>query len=150
MEPNIEALIISPYADDNPPFDMEPNIKALIVTLEVNTSILVKWFDDNYLKMNADKCHLLICNHSDELSVSIDNEIILGSKEVKLLGVTIDNKLDFGKNVAKLCSKVSLTLARISSFIHEDKLRIIMKAFIESQFGYGPLIWMFHSRMLNK
>ena len=30
-----------------------------------------------------------------------------------------------------------------------DKLRILMKAFIESQFGYCPLIWMFHSRKLN-
>ena len=30
-----------------------------------------------------------------------------------------------------------------------EKKRIIMKAFIESQFGYCPLIWMFHSRSLN-
>ena len=30
-----------------------------------------------------------------------------------------------------------------------DKRRIIMKAFIESQFGYCPLLWMFHSRSLN-
>ena len=27
--------------------------------------------------------------------------------------------------------------------------RDIMKAFVESQFGYCPLIWMFHSRELN-
>ena len=26
---------------------------------------------------------------------------------------------------------------------------MIMKAFIESQFGYYPLLWMFHSRSLN-
>ena len=30
-----------------------------------------------------------------------------------------------------------------------DKLRIIMSAFIESQFGYCPLVWIFHSRALN-
>ena len=30
-----------------------------------------------------------------------------------------------------------------------EKKRIVMKAFIESQFGYCPLIWMFHSRSLN-
>ena len=29
------------------------------------------------------------------------------------------------------------------------KLRIIMKAFIESQFQYCPLVWMFHRRTLN-
>ena len=31
----------------------------------------------------------------------------------------------------------------------QDKLRILMKAFIESQFGYCPLVWMFHSWKLN-
>ena len=30
-----------------------------------------------------------------------------------------------------------------------SKKRVIMKSFIESQFGYCPLIWMFHSRGLN-
>ena len=29
------------------------------------------------------------------------------------------------------------------------KRRIVMKTFIESQFNYCPLIWMFHSRTIN-
>ena len=40
-------------------------------------------------------------------------------------------------------------LARISNYMTSDKLQTTMKAFIESQFGYCPLIWMFHSRNLN-
>ena len=31
----------------------------------------------------------------------------------------------------------------------KDKLRLLMQAFINLQFGYCPLIWMFHSRQLN-
>ena len=31
----------------------------------------------------------------------------------------------------------------------QDKLQLVMKAFITSQFGYCPLVWMFHSRGLN-
>ena len=31
-----------------------------------------------------------------------------------------------------------------------DKRRILFKAFVESQFAYSPLVWMFHSRSLNK
>ena len=31
----------------------------------------------------------------------------------------------------------------------KDKLRRLVEAFIESQFGYCPLPWMFHSRTLN-
>ena len=56
------------------------------------------------------------------------------------------------RHISKLCKKASLKLhdlARVSNYMSSDKLRIIMKAFIESQFGYCPLIWMFHSRTLN-
>ena len=71
---------------------------------------------------------------------------------MKLLGINIDNKLDFQKHVSAMCNKVSLklhALARISHLMSTDKLKLIMKAFIESQFSYCPLIWMFHSRTLN-
>ena len=71
---------------------------------------------------------------------------------LKLLGVTLDNKLNFNEHVSNLCKKASQklhALARISNFMCQDKLRILMKAFIESQFGYCPLTWMFHSRTLN-
>ena len=40
-------------------------------------------------------------------------------------------------------------LARISKYMNKDKLRLIMRTFITSQFNYAPLTWMFHSRTLN-
>ena len=40
-------------------------------------------------------------------------------------------------------------LACIAPFMNVSKMWIIMKSFIESQFGYCPLIWIFHSRGLN-
>ena len=40
-------------------------------------------------------------------------------------------------------------LARISKYMNKDKLKLIMKAFITSQFNYAPHTWMFHSRTLN-
>ena len=33
--------------------------------------------------------------------------------------------------------------------MNTDQKRIIMKAFIQSQFGYCPLVWMFCSRTIN-
>ena len=69
-----------------------------------------------------------------------------------LLGITIDHKLTFNEHVENLCIKANQklhALARISNYMSQDKLRIIMKAFVTSQFGYCPLVWMFHSRKLN-
>ena len=102
--------------------------------------------------MNVDKSHLLITNYHDEVSLKIGGEIIKGSECVKLLGVTIDNKLQFTEHLSKICKKVSAklhALARISSLMNPQKLRMLLKAFIESQFSYCPLVWMFHSRKLN-
>ena len=140
------------YADDNTPYAIDTNIDTLITNLVNDTSILITWFSDNYFKMNADKCKLLITNHEEDISAIIVGQSIKCSKSVKLLGINMDNKLDFNIHVSNICKKVSLklhALARISHFLGTDKLRILMKSFIESQFGYCPLIWMFHSRTLN-
>ena len=148
----INSNNLTNYADDNTPYVINSDINTLLDNVENDTSILVKWFNDNYFKMNPDKCHLLITNHDDDVSVIVDGKTIKGENSVKLLGINIDNKLNFNDHVSKLCAKVSLklhALARISPFLSTDKLRIIMKAFFESQFGYCPLIWMFHSRTLN-
>ena len=38
---------------------------------------------------------------------------------------------------------------RVSKYMIEDELKILMNTFIESQFNYCPLLWMFHSREIN-
>ena len=143
---------ITNYADDTTPYAIDSTIGAILNSLETDTTILIKWFHDNYLNMNADKCHLLISNQSKGIVINIEDEVIECSDSVKLLGITIDNKLDFSAHVSNICKKVSLklhALARISKFMTHDKLRLLLKAFIESQFGYCPLVWMFYSRTLN-
>ena len=148
----VKECEITNYADDNTPYAIDTNTECLITTLENNTNILIDWFYQNYLKLNADKCYLLVTKHEKDVHINIENVTIYGSKTVNLLGITIDNNLDFNAHVSKICKKVSSklhALARISGFMKPDKLRIILKAFIESQFGYCPLVWMFHSRTLN-
>ena len=79
----------------------------------------------------------------------IDGLPIDSSKTEVLLGIAINHELKFDDHVNHLCKKASLKLTRIASFMNVSKKRIIMKSFIESQFGYCPLIWLFHSRGLN-
>ena len=43
-------------------------------------------------------------------------------------------------------SRMATSLARFLTF---EKKRLIVKAFIESQFKYCPLVWLFHSREAN-
>ena len=77
----------------------------------------------------------------------IDGLPIDSSKTEVLLGTTIDHKLKFDESVNYLCEKASLklnALACIAPFMNISK-----KLQFESQFGYCPLKWMFHSRGLN-
>ena len=148
----VNEEFLTNFADDNTPYAIDTDIKVIISKLEADTIRLLNWFEINYFKMNADKCKLLITNHDNDISVSIDGNKINASKSVKLLGIKIDNNLDFNEHVSSICKKVNLklhALARISQFMDKDKLRVLMKAFIESQFGYCPLIWTHHSRTLN-
>ena len=148
----IDEKRLANYADDNTPFSISPSLDTLLNDLKCEVVVLNKWFNDNYFMMNADKCKLLVTKHSEGTSLTINEELIKGSKSVKLLGVTLDNKLEFNEHVAQLCSKVSKkvhALARISPFMDTANIRKLMKAFIESQFSYCPLVWMFHNRTLN-
>ena len=138
------------YADDNTPYTMNKDIKEVLNNLLNDTNILKDWFRNNYFVVNNDKCNLLITNHDGDVSLKLGNEIITGKKWVKLLGIKIDNKLDFSEHVSSICRKANLklhALARVSKFMNKEKLRILARAFIESQ--YCPLIWMFHNRTLN-
>ena len=65
----------------------------------------------NEMKSNNDKCHLLIINN-DNRSIKIGEEQIIGRKSVKLLGMTIDNKLNFNDHVTKICIKPKMTCSQ--------------------------------------
>ena len=69
-----------------------------------------------------------------------------------LLGITIDSNLTFENHINNICKKASQklnALARVAPYMNMQQSRIIMKSFVTSQFGYCPLIWMFHSRLFN-
>ena len=47
------------YADDNTPFVVRENTTNVIKALEDIGENLIKWFSDNQMKLNTDKCHVL-------------------------------------------------------------------------------------------
>ena len=148
----INDICIANYADDNTPYATNKDISSLLKTLERETNSLLDWFTINEMKPNADKCHLLVANPKDTIAVKLGLEEISNDQSVELLGIKIDKNLNFTEHVTKLCKKGNQklhALARISKYLSKDKLKILMKAFVISQFNYCPLTWMFHNRTLN-
>ena len=64
----------------------------------------------------------------------------------------MDKHLKFEEQIVNQCKKAGQKLsafARVCNILNQERRRTLMKAFIESQFGYCPLIWMFCGRNLN-
>ena len=147
----VENIDIASYADDNTPYIGANNINEVVHSLEKATDTLFKWFSDNLMKSNADKCHLLIST-SNTVNIKIGNVDITNSACEKLLGVKFDYKLTFDDHISDLCKRASRkihALARVTPYMNTSKKRILMNAFFKSQFSYCPLVWMCHSRANN-
>ena len=56
---------ITNYADDKTPNVIEENIESIIAIFQKDISIIIKWFQDNYFKLNAYQCHFLESNHCE-------------------------------------------------------------------------------------
>ena len=94
------------------------------------------------MKANSDKSHLLM-SCSGISTPLIDGFSIDSSMKEVLLGITIDKELKFDDHVNNLCKKYCQklnALGHIALFMNIEKKRIIMKALVESQFGYCSLI----------
>ena len=148
-----DNISICNFADDTTFFSCNESLEEVIRQLECNSQLAISWFESNYMKLNTDKCHLIVAgNKFEQIWVKVGEDQIWEKKEVKLLGVTIDNELKFENHVNIICAKANKklsALSRMSNYLTLNKKRTLFKAFFESQFKFCPLIWMFHNNRLN-
>ena len=86
------------------------------------------------MKSNDDKCHLIMSNTNKNYTskgfIYLGNKFIESEETVDLLGVKIDNKLNFSEHVInKLIKKGNQklhALERISRYLCKDKLKLII------------------------
>ena len=108
--------------------------------------------------VNLDKLKVILLYKSGSdntnIDVKIGNEKIKTTSSVKLLGVHIDDKLNFNHHINRLCkyagNKLN-ALTRLKSFLVLKEREILVNSFIYSNFNYCPLVWMFsHKKSLKK
>ena len=104
---------IANYAEDNTPYTTNDDLTKLLEILENETNILFEWFKINEMKPNADKCHLIVANQKNSISVNIGGEATENEPTVELLGIKINNKLNFSEHVSKLCKRVIRNFMRL-------------------------------------
>ena len=141
------------YADDTNLHACDMDLGNLMRRLEHDYLIVIEWFESNYMKLNGNKCHLIISGHKHEhMWVNVGGSRIWESESEKILGVTIDRELKFEehvKNMLAVAGRKLTALARLSNVLNFSKFRLLLKSFVESQFAYCPLVWMLCSRTMN-
>ena len=113
--------------------------------------ILFCWFLNNQIKVNLERCHLII-NSTDEMSISLENCNIKNGKCQKLLGIKIYNKSNFNSHIDEIGKKAGQKLnvqSRVNSYMDLLNSRLLLNAFFLSHFSYFPLVGIFHSRDEN-
>ena len=110
----------------------------------------------NSLKAYPKKFQFMVLGRSisDSYVLHIDDMEITSTDVVALLDVSVDSKLTFKNHIDELCRKAwskRHALRRIRLFLSKEKLRLLANAFINYQFLYATLIWMFAGKSsINK
>ena len=102
------------------------------------------------MKANFEKCDLLLSLKTPKKTY-FGGALVDSRSTEKLLGNQIDLTLLLTSVFFLYATKQQKNnkLRRLVNNMSADKRGMVMTAFIESQFNYFPLIWMFHSRTLN-
>ena len=113
----------------------------------------VRWFKESNMILNLDKFQAIVLQMWNETkstnTLNIENITTSITKSVELLlGVTIDDKLNFEEYISALCKKASLQLnavSRLQIYMGKKEREPITNIFIYSNFNYCSLVWHFCS-----
>ena len=115
--------------------------------MEQESESAVNWFKQSEIIVNADKFQAIILNKKEseaKYKLTIDNNDIESTKSVKLLAITIDDRLRFDQHISSLCSKAAMqlnALARLEKYMGKSEKVAIVNSFLYANFNYCPLVW---------
>lgn len=142
---------LSMYADDHQLFEISDNIATINDNLNANARKASSWYESNLLKGNLSKYHTCWYNKQrdgrDEINVNVQGTDIDSMNSIKLLGVTIDNKLNFSVHINITCKKANQrigVLMRLKNLVPTVAKLHLFKAVILPYLTYCHLTWHFY------
>ena len=150
----IKETDICNFADDNTLYACDVSLENVIRRLQnelINTN---KWLENNSMIANPSKFQLMFLGlnrqiHYESLSLNYMGKKITASREVKLLGLTIDMELKFSSHIRNICFSANNSLyafKRVRNYLTFSNAKIMFNSFILSRFLYCSIIWMFCSK----
>ena len=140
---------INNYADVNCISYSSDTIDDIRQFLTKDIIAFMNWFKQNSLKANPEKFQTMLissygCN-VDGLMINVQNTTS-STERMNVLGVKIDNKLNFTEHISDVCIKAGRQLnilQRLKRVLDYKSRMVIYKSFIILHFNYCPIVWMF-------
>ena len=124
----IKQATIYNYVDDNTLAFFSKSLPDLVTVLENETDSALSWLEQNEMIANRNKFHAFIVKkdqtNTSRIDLNFQGHSIKSEETVKLLGVTLDYKLNFDPHISNLCKKAAVqlnVLKRLKSFIKPFK-----------------------------
>ena len=119
---------------------------------------MIDWFTKNDVIISPDKFPTIILDKNKSnltnIPLTIDNQTIKLVPSVELLGIHLDDKLNFNLHISNICRSAANqlnALIRLKSYLSFNAKRALINSYIISNFNYCPLVWMFSTaKSLNK
>lgn len=136
------------FADDTAVVVKNKDLNTAIMNRDLN--IIAEWLKKNKLMLNTQKTSFMILskyyvNGMNFPNVTINGDLIERVKEVKYLGIKIDDKLTFKEQTAsttkKAASKTNL-LFRVSKNLTFDTKKVIFNSIVMPAFQYCSTIYL--------
>ena len=140
---NLEAVL---YADDLSLFFASENLNDLYSVINENLTNVYSWFCTNSLKLNSKKSNYLLFagkKRTYEKQLKLGDNIINRNSHIKLLGVTIDDKLTFKKHINAVSSKISFVGHLLSRcyYLPEYVKKKLYFSYAHPMVVYGITVW---------
>ena len=99
------------YADDSTLYASGESLFIITENLKADFLRISKWFHENCMIINPDKCHFMVLGDSNcTYNFTCNGTTIESSKEEKVLGITIDDKLIFTSHLGNIIKKANQKL----------------------------------------
>lgn len=108
--PTINKAKIALFADDTLFYSTSARSNDAIKNLQSQINVAIPWFKEWKISINPNKTKAIHFSNRSPFNLAnlkINNVAVNWSKEVKYLGVTIDNKLHFTKHVREVTRKAN-------------------------------------------
>ena len=140
------------YADDNTLAFFSKSLPDLVRVLENEANSALSWLERNEMIANPIKFHALFVKkdqtNTSGINFNFQGHSIKSEETVKLLGVTLDYKLNFDPHISHLCKKAAAqlnVLKRLKSFTSFAEKEVLVQSFVYSNFNCCPSVWYFSS-----